>query len=73
MKNSHPKNRKCLKECKCKIKNPHNLFCLGNGDIFIFGGERMDKMFFIGGFIITLTVVLITEKALEKTTSKSNG
>lgn len=32
----------------------------------------MDKMFFIGGFIITLTVVLITEKALEKTTSKSN-
>lgn len=53
--------------------NPHNLFCLGYGDIFIFGGERMDKMFFIGGFIITLTVVLITEKALEKTTSKSNG
>lgn len=33
----------------------------------------MDKMFFIGGFIVTLTVVLITEKTLEKSTSKMNG
>jgi len=33
----------------------------------------MDKLFFIGGFIVTLTVVIITEKALEKNTSKSNG
>lgn len=41
--------------------------------IFAFGGERMDKLFFIGGFVVTLAVVLITEKATEKITSKSNG
>lgn len=33
----------------------------------------MDKMFFIGGFVLTLALVLITERATEKITSKSNG
>lgn len=41
--------------------------------MFAFGGERMDKIFFIGGFVLTLAVVIITEKATEKITSKSNG
>lgn len=46
--------------------------CVG-WDIFVFGGERMDKLFFIGGFVATLAVVIITEKTIEKTKSKSNG
>lgn len=33
----------------------------------------MDKMFFIGGFVLTLVAVIVTEKATEKITSKSNG
>ena len=56
-----------------KTKCLPTIYKIDCGNFFAFGGERMDKFFFIGGFLSTLLIVAVVEEITGKNKSKSNG
>ncbi len=60
--------------CSTKNKIRHEIPTYANRlGFFAYGGERMKNIWFVAGFILTLITIEVTEAAIQKSTSKSNG